>query len=99
MSKSNDRFILTSPRPTPPRDRRVLDSVYHDERLDCLLDAMEDCAGTLSLVFCNTKSDVKQVTRYLQDENIAALSMHGDLEQFERTERLIRFSNKVQRSW
>ena len=28
------------------------------------------------------------MTRYLHDENIAALSMHGDLEQFERTERL-----------
>ncbi|MEC9465850.1 MAG: ATP-dependent RNA helicase DbpA [Myxococcota bacterium] len=79
---------------TSPEIEEYWSSVYHDERLDCLLDAMEDCAGTLNLVFCNTKSDVKQVTRYLQDENIAALSMHGDLEQFERTERLIRFSNQ-----
>ena len=68
--------------------------VYHEERLDNLLDMLEDCAGTLNLVFCNTKSDVKQVTKFLQDENIAALSMHGDLEQFERTERLVRFANQ-----
>ena len=58
------------------------------------MDILEDCAGTLNLVFCNTKSDVKQVTKFLQDENIAALSMHGDLEQFERTERLVRFANQ-----
>ena len=79
---------------TSPEIEEHWSSVYHDERLDCLLDAMEDCAGTLNLVFCNTKSDVKQVTKFLQDENIAALSMHGDLEQFERTERLVRFANQ-----
>ena len=79
---------------TSPEIEEYWSSVYHDERLDYLLDAMEDCAGTLNLVFCNTKSDVKQVTKFLQDENIAALSMHGDLEQFERTERLVRFANQ-----
>ena len=79
---------------TSPEIEEHWSPVYHEERLDCLLDAMEDCAGTLNLVFCNTKSDVKQVTKFLQDENIAALSMHGDLEQFERTERLVRFANQ-----
>ena len=65
-----------------------------DQRLHCLLDALEDWAGTLNIVFCNTKLDVGEVTRYLRNANVAALPMHGDLEQFQRTETLIRFSNQ-----
>ena len=65
-----------------------------DQRLHCLLDALEDWAGTLNIVFCNTKVDCAEITSYLRSANIAALTIHGDLEQHERTETLIRFSNQ-----
>ena len=97
VSKSKTLFILTSPRKTPPRNEEHWSSVYHDERLDAC-----GCLKTAPVpepVFCNTKSDVKQVTKFLQDENIAALSMHGDLEQFERTEDWSGLPIKVRPSW
>jgi ATP-dependent RNA helicase DbpA len=68
--------------------------VQREQRLHRLLDALEHWAGTLNIVFCNTKLDCAEVTRYLRSEKIAALEMHGDLDQFQRTETLIRFSNQ-----
>jgi ATP-dependent RNA helicase DbpA len=68
--------------------------VQPEQRLNALLDALEYWAGTLNIVFCNTKLDCAKVTSYLRSTNIAALTIHGDLEQFERTETLIRFSNQ-----
>jgi ATP-independent RNA helicase DbpA len=68
--------------------------VQGEQRLHGLLDALEYWAGTLNIVFCNTKLDCAEVTSYLRSAKVAALAMHGDLEQFERTETLIRFSNQ-----
>lgn len=46
------------------------------------------------LVFCNTKVDVKEVTASLQHEGFNVLALHGDLEQKDRDQTLIRFANK-----
>ena len=79
---------------TPAEIEQYWSSVEHETRLESLLDALDHWAGTLNIVFCNTKLDCAEITNYLQSENIAALAMHGDLEQFERTETLIQFSNQ-----
>ncbi|MBU0943725.1 MAG: ATP-dependent RNA helicase DbpA [Proteobacteria bacterium] len=46
------------------------------------------------LVFCNTKLLSQDVADELYDAGIDALSIHGDLEQYERTDVLVRFANK-----
>lgn len=69
-------------------------SVPHQTRQKILLQALGHWAGTLNLVFCNTKIDCAKVAAFLKDNNIPALAMHGDLEQYERTETLIQFSNQ-----
>lgn len=46
------------------------------------------------LVFCNTKIETQYVADKLCDAGIDALAIHGDLEQFERTDVLVRFSNR-----
>jgi len=45
------------------------------------------------LVFCNTKIESQDVADDLHDTGIDALALHGDLEQYERTDVLVRFSN------
>ena len=46
-----------------------------------------------TLIFCNTKRDLHELVEYLHAARIPALALHGDLEQRDRTEVLVRFSN------
>ena len=46
-----------------------------------------------ALIFCNTKDECRRVGQKLNKAGLHSLALHGDLEQKERTEVLIRFSN------
>lgn len=46
-----------------------------------------------ALIFCNTKLDLHELMACLHAARIPALALHGDLEQRDRTEVLVRFSN------
>jgi ATP-independent RNA helicase DbpA len=69
-------------------------SVTRENRTVDLVRALRAWGGALNLVFCNTKLDCAEVARCLQDENIVALALHGDLDQAERNQVLVRFSNR-----
>lgn len=47
-----------------------------------------------SIVFCNTKKEVQEVTNTLINYGFSAVALHGDLEQRDRDQTLVRFSNK-----
>ena len=47
-----------------------------------------------SVVFCNTRMDVANVTDALNELGISASALHGDLEQRDRDEVLVRFANR-----
>jgi len=47
-----------------------------------------------SVVFCNTKLQCQAVADDLQDQGFHALALHGDLEQKDRDQTLVRFANK-----
>ncbi len=47
-----------------------------------------------TLVFCNTKKETQAVADQLVDYGFTALALHGDLEQRDRDQTLIRFANK-----
>lgn len=47
-----------------------------------------------SLVFCNTKRETQAVADELLDRGFSALALHGDLEQRDRDQTLVRFANK-----
>ena len=47
-----------------------------------------------TIVFCHTKKQCAEVASWLQSQDIAALAMHGDMEQSQREQGLIRFSNR-----
>jgi len=47
-----------------------------------------------ALVFCNTKLETQQVADELCGNGFSALALHGDIEQRDRDQTLVRFSNK-----
>jgi ATP-independent RNA helicase DbpA len=49
------------------------------------------------LIFCNTKVEVIALTKKLQKHNHATIDIHGDLDQRDRNESLIAFSNGSRR--
>ncbi|MDA9256731.1 ATP-dependent RNA helicase DbpA [Pseudomonadales bacterium] len=63
------------------------------DRVKPLLAAMRVWGGALNLVFCNTKIDCAQVCETLIAAGLDAVALHGDLEQFERNQTLVRFAN------
>ncbi len=79
----------------------VIDERFHEtglsdkpEALAALLraEAPESC-----VVFCNTRQDVDSVAGHLRAQRISALALHGDMEQRDREEVLVRFANRSSR--
>ena len=46
-----------------------------------------------AIVFTNTKVDAKQVAAFLNAQGIEAAALHGDLQQYQRNDLLVKFSN------
>ena len=47
-----------------------------------------------AVVFCNTRKDVDEVARSLQEFGFSSLALHGELEQRDREEVLVRLTNR-----
>lgn len=47
-----------------------------------------------SIVFCNTKREAQEIADELRSQGFAAVALHGDLEQRQRDQTLVRFANK-----
>ncbi|MDC9727224.1 MAG: ATP-dependent RNA helicase DbpA, partial [Candidatus Thioglobus sp.] len=65
-----------------------------DERMTALRLLLAKHRPESTLVFCNTKRDTQDVADELAYYGFYALAIHGDLDQRERDQALIRFSNK-----
>ena len=63
-------------------------------RNDTLLALFEHYQTESTIVFCRTKKQCREVAAVLQGNGIDALAIHGDLEQKQRDEVLLRFANK-----
>ncbi len=91
---------------TDPVDIRV-ESVHDNEKIKQIffdVSASEKSAAVIkllqnyhpesSLVFCNTKQQCQELSKELSQKGFYALAIHGDLEQRDRDQVLIQFSNK-----
>ncbi|KLU99195.1 ATP-dependent RNA helicase DbpA [Photobacterium aphoticum] len=47
-----------------------------------------------TVVFCNTKREAQEIADDLEDYGYSAIALHGDLDQRQRDQALVRFSNK-----
>jgi ATP-independent RNA helicase DbpA len=65
-----------------------------EERIEALRLLLLQHTPESTVVFCNTKHETQWVADTLISLNISAIALHGDLEQKDRTQTLVKFSNK-----
>jgi len=63
-------------------------------RLAALCELLLHYRPVSSVVFCNTKIETREVAEGLSAAGFSAVALHGDLEQRDRDETLVRFANK-----
>ena len=68
--------------------------IEQSKRREALSGLLKHYRPESSLIFCNTKKECQEVSDYLRRESIEALAIHGDLEQRDRDQVLLRFSNR-----
>ncbi|RLA23260.1 MAG: ATP-dependent RNA helicase DbpA [Gammaproteobacteria bacterium] len=67
--------------------------VKNHQRNKALLSLFTHYQPETALVFCHTKIQCDEVARFLHEQQIQALAIHGDLDQRERDQVLVRFAN------
>ena len=65
-----------------------------EQRTDALRLLLLEYKPESALVFCATRNDVRHLSAKLSEFGFSVLSIHGELEQRERDQTLIQFSNK-----
>lgn len=63
------------------------------EKLPALIGLLSEQQPASCVVFCNTKRGCDDIAAVLENNQISALALHGDLEQRDRDQVLIRFAN------
>ena len=66
----------------------------NDSKLNGLMSLLAEYKPKSSIVFCNTKQTCNQVFEFLQEQAVSSVALHGDLEQKQRDQVLIRFANR-----
>ncbi len=79
--------------PTTPQVEQTFFEVEPSRRLDALAHLLSLHRPESALVFCHTKKDAQEVKSKLAQRGFSALGLHGDIEQRERDEVLVRFAN------
>ncbi len=78
-------------------DSDIMQYFYHvnnnDERVQGIQLLLLKYRPDSALVFCNTKADVKALVQAIDQMGFNVLALHGDLEQKDRDQTLIRFAN------
>ena len=77
-----------------PEIDQIFFSVEKNERFEALYKVIANFQPESTLVFCNTKQQCRQLANELQEYDLHALALHGDLEQFERDQVLTQFASK-----
>src|SRR4051794_17826342 len=67
--------------------------VREPERLTAVAKLLDHFRPASTLAFCNTKVRCRELVELLQAQGYSALALHGDLEQRDRDQVLVRFAN------
>jgi ATP-independent RNA helicase DbpA len=79
---------------TSSKIRQVFFEVTEAQRLHAVGRLLAHYRPVSTLAFCNTKQQCRDLVAVLQAEGYAALELHGDLEQRDRDQVLVRFANR-----
>ncbi len=78
-------------------DKKIKQRFYEiqkGERLQTLLSLLQHYKPESSVIFCNRKQQCQELAEQLWEKGFHALALHGDLDQKERDQVLVQFSNK-----
>lgn len=78
----------------PNKIKELFFKAAKENKVDVLIDILATYTPQSAIVFVNTKVEADILASRLQERDIDALAIHGDLEQFERNDVLVQFSNK-----
>jgi ATP-independent RNA helicase DbpA len=92
MREPREIKLLAAPAPTQIRQR--FHEVREDERLHAVSLLLEHYRPASTLAFCNTKQQCRDLVDVLRGQGYVAAELHGDLEQRERDQVLVRFANR-----
>ncbi len=73
---------------------QVQDDRQHTERLEAVSLLLNHYRPASTLAFCNTKQQCRDLVALLQEQGFSALALFGELEQRERDQVLVQFSNR-----
>ena len=80
-------------------DETVVEQLFFEiqkhERNTALLALFEHYQPGNAMVFCNTKKQCAEVAAFLQEHDIEAAAIHGDLDQRDRDQVLLQFTNNT----
>lgn len=83
---------------SPQADNRIEQRFYKvpegEPRLEALRLLLQEHQPDSALVFCTRRTDVNEVASAMKRFGFSALPLHGDMEQRDRDQTLIRFANK-----
>jgi ATP-dependent RNA helicase DbpA len=74
--------------------RQRFHEVRDDERLHAVSLLLNHYRPVSTLAFCNTKQQCRDLVQVLRAQGFAALELHGDLEQRDRDQVMVQFSNR-----
>jgi ATP-independent RNA helicase DbpA len=79
--------------PTSPQIEQKFFEVEPVRRLDALAHLLSTYRPESALVFCHTRGDAQEVEAKLSKRGFSVLALHGDIDQRDRDEVLVRFAN------
>ncbi|MBU6258595.1 MAG: ATP-dependent RNA helicase DbpA [Burkholderiales bacterium] len=88
------QMVKVDAAPASAQIRQVFHEVREDERLHAVSLLLDHHRPVSTLAFCNTKQQCRDLVAVLQAQGYAALELHGDLEQRERDQVMVRFANR-----
>jgi len=74
--------------------KQVFYEIEKGERTQTLISLLHHYRPESTIVFCNRKQQAQELAEALWQDGFHALALHGDLEQKERDQVLVQFSNK-----
>jgi ATP-independent RNA helicase DbpA len=86
--------VKLAQRPSGTQIRQRFYEVKEEERLHAVGLLLDHFRPVSTLAFCNTKQQCRDLVDVLQAQGISALALHGDLEQRDRDQVLVRFANR-----
>jgi ATP-independent RNA helicase DbpA len=86
--------VTLKEQPAATQIRQLFIEVREEDRLHAVSLLLNHYRPVSSLAFCNTKQQCRDLVDVLRGQGFAALELHGDLDQRERDQVLVRFANR-----